>query len=124
MVEGKIHVLLVDDDDQMRGAARRVLHSHGYTVVDVADPRQALDILRDKSLDVALVVTDVVMPHMDGWSLAVAARGLRPELRVLYMSGYPELPVGRAGAMAPTDALLRKPFSPNALASAVRRALG
>jgi PAS domain S-box-containing protein len=121
---GTERVLLVDDDDQMRGAARRVLHSHGYAVVDVADPRQALDILRDTSLDVALVVTDVVMPHMDGWSLAVAARGLRPDLRILYMSGYPELPVGRQGAMAPTDALLRKPFSPSALASAVRRALG
>jgi two-component system, cell cycle sensor histidine kinase and response regulator CckA len=120
---GAERVLLVDDDDQMRGAARRVLHSQGYAVIDVADPRAALDILRDTSLEVALVVTDVVMPHMDGWTLIMAAREVRPELRALYMSGYPELPGGWRPILAPEGALLRKPFSPRTLASAVRRAL-
>jgi two-component system cell cycle sensor histidine kinase/response regulator CckA len=120
---GAERVLLVDDDDQMRGAARRVLHSQGYAVIDVADPRAALDILRDTSLEVALVVTDVVMPHMDGWTLIMAAREVRPELRALYMSGYPELPGGWRPILAPEGTLLRKPFSPRTLASAVRRAL-
>ena len=116
-------VLLVDDDDQMRGATKRVLNAQGYTVLDVGDPREALDILRDPSLDVDLVVTDVVMPHMDGRSLVTAARHVRPALRALYMSGYPELPGGRRRG-AHEGVLLRKPFSPNALANAVRRALG
>ncbi len=121
-VRGAERVLLVDDDEQMRGATKRVLNAQGYTVLDVGDPREALVILRDSSLDVALVVTDVVMPHMDGWSLVTAARNARPALRALYMSGYPELSSGRPGFVH-EGVLLRKPFSPNALANAVRRAL-
>jgi len=123
-VRGVERVLLVDDDDQMRGATKRVLHSQGYTVLDVGDPREALDILRDASLDVALLVTDVVMPHMDGPALVKAGRNVRPALRALYMSGYPELPGGGRRGRGPEGVLLRKPFSPSALANAVRRALG
>ncbi len=123
-VRGMERVLLVDDDDQMRGATKRVLHAQGYTVLDVGDPREALDILRDASLDVALLVTDVVMPHMDGPALVKAGRSVRPSLRALYMSGYPELTGGGRRGRGPEGVLLRKPFSPNALANAVRRALG
>jgi PAS domain S-box-containing protein len=123
-VRGMERVLLVDDDDQMRGATKRVLHAQGYTVLDVGDPREALDILRDPSLDVALLVTDVVMPHMNGPALVKAGRSVRPSLRALYMSGYPELPGGGRRGRGPEGVLLRKPFSPNALANAVRRALG
>ncbi len=122
-VRGAERVLLVDDDAQMRGAAKRVLKSQGYTVLDVGDPREALDILRDPSLDVALVVTDVVMPHMDGWSFVTAARQERPALRALYMSGYPEPPGGPPLGRVHEAPFLRKPFSPTALANAVRRAL-
>ena len=121
-VRGAERVLLVDDDDQMRGATKRVLKAQGYTVLDVGDPREALDILRDPSLNVALVVTDVVMPHMDGWSLVKTARHARPALRALFMSGYPE-PAGGRRRGPHEGPFLRKPFSPNALANAVRRAL-
>jgi PAS domain S-box-containing protein len=115
-------ILLVDDDDQMRRAAKRVLSSQGYTVVDVADPREALEILRDTAQRISLVVTDFVMPHMDGPTMVAAARGIRPALRVLYISGYPELP-GHP-TLAPEESLLRKPFSTSTLANAVRGAMG
>jgi DNA-binding NtrC family response regulator len=115
-------VLLIDDDDQMRRAAKRVLTSQGYAVVEQGDPRKALDYLRETDTEIALVVTDVVMPHMDGPSLAEAARAIRPSLRVLYISGYPDLPGRRA--LAPDESLLRKPFSTATLAQAVRTAIG
>jgi PAS domain S-box-containing protein len=122
-VRGAERVLLVDDDDQMRGATKRVLRAQGYTVLDVGDPREALDILRNASLKVSLLVTDVVMPHMDGPSLVKAARHERPALRALYMSGYPDVGGAQRRGRAHEGALLRKPFSPDALADAVRRAL-
>ncbi len=115
-------VLLIDDDDQMRRAAKRVLTSQGYAVVEQGDPRKALDYLRENDAEIALVVTDVVMPHMDGPALAEAARAIRPSLRVLYISGYPDLPGHRA--LAPEESLLRKPFSTATLAQAVRTAIG
>jgi DNA-binding NtrC family response regulator len=61
---------------------------------------------------------------MDGPALVKAGRGVRPSLRALYMSGYPELPGAARRGHGPEGVLLRKPFSPNALANAVRRALG
>jgi PAS domain S-box-containing protein len=118
---GGRRLLLVDDDDQMRRAAQRVLTAQGYAVLAIGDPREALEVIRDSSVEIALLITDVVMPHMDGPSLVAAARKVRPALRALYISGYPELP-GKP-TLAPEESLLSKPFSNSALTRAVRLAI-
>jgi CheY-like chemotaxis protein len=112
-------ILLVEDEPAVRLFAQRVLQGHGYRVLAFGDPREALDFAtRDPTLYDA-VVTDVVMPAMSGSKLAERIALIRPELPVLFMSGY------EAGALpdgAPTP--LAKPFSAGELVDAVDNLFG
>jgi len=112
-------ILLVEDEDRVRQVAEEALRELGYTVVSVSGPRLALDALADAG-EVDLLLTDVMMPEMSGRVLAEKAVGLRPGLKVLYMSGYtPDTEEkGVPGAM-----LLAKPFTLERLAQAVRTSI-
>jgi PAS domain S-box-containing protein len=116
-------ILLVEDEHDVRTLARDLLRQQGYTVLEAATPAEALEIGERHRDPIHLLLTDVVMPRMSGREVAERLRALRPELRVLYVSGYPD------DVLAPHDldgaerVLLSKPFTPEALMRAVRRVL-
>jgi len=115
-------ILLVEDEDAVRDLAREVLQSGGYTVLEARHGHQALEIAEAYRGPIALLLTDVVMPGMDGPGLARRLASIRPGVRLLYVSGYADR-VAEAGDGLPAAALLHKPFSPAILAGKVREVL-
>jgi DNA-binding NtrC family response regulator len=104
-------VLLVEDEEMVRRFAARALARHGLRVIEAESPEQALAILEREPGELALLITDVVMPGMSGVELAERVKRQRPSLPVLYMSGYPAnmlVPDGRTDGEA---RLLAKPFT-------------
>jgi CheY-like chemotaxis protein len=113
-------VLLVEDDDAVRAGVRAALVDAGHHVVEAADGHDALRRLEIAPSAIDLLVTDLVMPTMSGRELARRARGLRPELPVLFISGYAPPADAQFG---PGDTFLAKPFEAAALLRAVRETL-
>ncbi|MBN1581986.1 MAG: PAS domain S-box protein [Anaerolineae bacterium] len=122
-LRGTETILLVEDDDVVRELARRALERHGYTVLASRLPRQALHLIQNYIGSVSLLVTDVVMPEMNGPELAHKIAQLRPTLQVLYISGYTDDILSNHEAAGPDVTLLHKPFDPNELVKAVRDVL-
>jgi two-component system cell cycle sensor histidine kinase/response regulator CckA len=120
---GSESLLLVEDDAQVRLVAREILKSHGYTVLDAGNADAALELSAKFSGRIALLITDIVMPGMDGRQLAERLRPRRPDLRVLYMSGYADNALGQSGNLAPDVAFLQKPITPESLVRVVREVL-
>ncbi len=120
---GSETVLLVEDEDGVRRLARVVLERQGYAVLDAPSAVAALQILDAHAGVIDLLVTDVVMPQMDGRDLADAVRARSPSTRVLFMSGYMDDAVKRHGVGALSEAFLQKPFTPALLARKVRDVL-
>jgi two-component system cell cycle sensor histidine kinase/response regulator CckA len=116
-------ILLVEDEDTVRRFVRRALETSGYQVLDAATPEDALAVAGTNE-PIALLLTDVVMPRMSGPELAHRLRNARPDLPVLYMSGYPSSLVLPGGAMPASVRLLSKPFTTTQLIECVREALG
>jgi two-component system cell cycle sensor histidine kinase/response regulator CckA len=117
-------VLLVEDEDRVRALARLALASSGYTVLEARDGQEALDICQREQGPIHLVVTDIVMPKMSGRELADRLAALRPGIKVLFLSGYPEDAVLRQGVtQGKGRAFLQKPFTPAVLARRVREVL-
>jgi PAS domain S-box-containing protein len=117
---GPATVLLVEDEEVVRALARRLLQRRGYTVLDATDGEHALEIAGRHEGPIDLLLTDLVMPGLRGDEVASRVLALRPETRVLYMSGYADDTIDRALVSAP---LLEKPFSGDAFARSVREAL-
>ncbi|BAV65380.1 hybrid sensor histidine kinase/response regulator [Sphingobium cloacae] len=114
-------VLLVEDEDMVRAVAERALVRQGYKVLTAHDGEQGLEVLAgDESID--LLISDVVMPNMDGPSMVARARQMHPDLPVLFMSGYAEEQLRKSIDIA-NVAFLPKPFSVSQLAEAARDAL-
>jgi two-component system, cell cycle sensor histidine kinase and response regulator CckA len=111
-------VLLVDDDEEVRTLASRVLRDHGYVVLEAANPDEALAICAEHKEPIDLLLTDVVMPIMSGRELAEQVRPLRPEARIMYMSGYPGDVIGKHGVLA-SGSFIQKPFTPAILSAKV-----
>ncbi len=119
---GSETVLLVEDEDVVRALARRVLEQRGYTVLECRNGHEAIGLAETHEGDIDLLLTDVVMPGMRGHEVADRVAATRPEIRVVYMSGYAdEALLGRAAEGG--SHLLEKPFSNDALARKVREAL-
>jgi PAS domain S-box-containing protein len=110
-------VLLVEDEDVVRRLVRQVLEQNGYAVLEARDGLEAVELGRTTRVD--LLLTDMVMPKLGGLEVAAELRALRPDLKVLYMSGYAEGALG-PGALGADTSLLEKPFSFAALTDAVR----
>jgi two-component system cell cycle sensor histidine kinase/response regulator CckA len=113
-------VLLVDDEEDVRDLAREILHAAGYVVLEAVNGAQAVTLSESHPGPIHVLVTDMVMPGMSGQALAQRLATLRPDLRVLFMSGYAsgiKAPDALAGLPA---AFLPKPFSPDELAEKVR----
>jgi PAS domain S-box-containing protein len=116
-------ILLVEDEPEVRSLVREILAGFGYSVVDAGLPDQALFIGERRSGPIHLLVTDVVMPQMSGRELAEQLRRIRPEVRVLYMSGYTDQAIVIQGVLEPGMEFIQKPFTPEALAAKVRATL-
>ncbi len=117
-------LLLVEDEAAVRELAARVLREYGYTVLEASDPSQALRAIDEHSADeVQLLVTDVVMPQMSGRDLAEHLAPLRPDMRVLYVSGYTDRAIVHHGVLDEGTPFLQKPFTAEALVSKVREVL-
>jgi two-component system cell cycle sensor histidine kinase/response regulator CckA len=114
-------VLLVEDEPMVRTVAERALTRHGYKVLTANNGEEALEII-DRGDEIALLISDVVMPLMDGPTMVREARKTRPALPILFMSGYAEEQLRKSIDIA-NVAFLPKPFSVQELAEAVRKAL-
>jgi two-component system cell cycle sensor histidine kinase/response regulator CckA len=114
-------VLLVEDEPMVRGVAERALTRHGYTVITADNGEDALEIL-GRGEEIALLISDVVMPGMDGPTMVAEARKDRPDLKILFMSGYAEEQL-RNSINLDNVSFLPKPFSVQELAEAAKRTL-
>jgi two-component system cell cycle sensor histidine kinase/response regulator CckA len=115
-------VLLVEDEPMVRSVAERALTRHGYTVVTADNGEDALEVL-ERGEEIDLLISDVVMPGMDGPTMVREARKSRPELKILFMSGYAEEQLRNSIDIENVN-FLPKPFSVTELAEAARRAVG
>ena len=109
--------------DAVREIALRVLSRSGYTVLEARNGREALEIATQYELPIDLLLSDVVMPEMDGMQLVDALKKLRPTVIVLFMSGYAEDEATRRGIEQIHTGFVPKPFSPSQLLLHVREAL-
>jgi CheY-like chemotaxis protein len=116
-------LLVVEDDEMVRRVAVRILRAKGYVVHETGDPRAALAIFEQLGRAVDLLIADVVMSGMSGKDLADRLRGVKPDLRVLYTSGYTENTIVHHGVVDPDVNFLAKPYLPEDLARCVREAL-
>src|SRR5437879_3313909 len=116
-------VLVVEDEAPVRSVARQVLERHGYTVLEAPSAEAALDIATGYSGALHLLLPDVVMPGRNGGRLATRLADLRPDARVIFMSGYTDDAVTRHGVLEPGSAYVQKPFTPDAIARKVREVL-
>jgi len=120
---GQETILLVEDENNLRRLARQYLENQGYKILEAEDGAAALQIVDGHKGVIDLLLTDVIMPGMNGRELAVHITKLLPEVRVLYMSGYTENAVGHDGTLDVGINLLQKPFSLPALKDRVREVL-
>jgi PAS domain S-box-containing protein len=116
-------ILIVEDDDDLRGYLTDVVRSLGYGVATVSTGKGALDLLTQTKARIDLMLTDVVMPGMNGRELAESAAKLRPNLKVLYMTGYSQNAVTHHGRLDPHLDVLQKPITQSDLATRIRDAL-
>jgi two-component system cell cycle sensor histidine kinase/response regulator CckA len=116
-------VLLVEDDDTVRILTRQILQHFGYSVLEAKNGVEALQVSERHSGPIHVLVTDVIMPQMNGHDLASRLTALRPGLRVLIMSGYAEEANGHRSESGEAVAILYKPLTPTTLAQAVRQVL-
>ena len=116
-------IFVVEDEDSVRNLARGILRANGYVVQDFENGEKALSKLAQTRGPVHLLLTDVVMPNLSGPDLAARVAQMRPETRILYMSGYTDRNFSGPG-QRPLDApLIQKPFTPESLAKRVRDTL-
>ena len=117
-------VMVVEDEAAIRQLAEKMLEALGLAVIVAGTPRQAIDTAERYNGRIDLLLTDVVMPEMNGRDLAAEIRSLYPELKVLFMSGYTANVIAHHGVLDEGVHFIQKPFSKQELAEGIRRALG
>ncbi|MDQ6707518.1 MAG: ATP-binding protein [Acidobacteriota bacterium] len=120
--KGSETILIADDEDGVRKLVHAVLATNGYTVIEAKNGKEALTVFESNRANVDMVLTDVVMPHMNGFELGERLTAIDPTLKVLYMSGFRDSPIGDL-AEEPDRIILQKPFTPNLLLAKVRELL-
>lgn len=121
--QGTELILLVEDEDQVRAILTHILEDQGYQVLAASNGAEALSISQNLELDIKLMMTDVVMPHMSGRELAERVLTARPDLSVLFMSGYTDDAIVRHGLLDEKLNFIQKPFDSASVARKVREVL-
>jgi PAS domain S-box-containing protein len=121
--QGSETILLVEDEDGIRALILGILRARGYTVLEAGRPHEALEISKKFDGPIHLLFTDVVMPQMSGREVAKQITAARPNIKVLYMSGYTDHAIAHHGVLDPGVPFLQKPFTPETLAQKVRDVL-
>ncbi len=116
-------VLVAEDNDMVRGLVCTILESNGYAVVQAQSGEEAVSLCREHSGPMHLLLTDVLLPGMNGRELAMLAQAIRPQIKVLYMSGYADQVALRRDPSDPAPAFVQKPFTPAVLLEKVRAVL-
>src|SRR5512134_3074364 len=119
-MSGTETLLIVENEAAIRNLLQMALRKSGYMVLAAESGREALDLLRDHRGSVDLLITDVMMPDMDGPELVRQMSQVRPETRTLFMSGYTDDALGDRGVLPSNVNFIQKPFSPKAIAQKVR----
>lgn len=122
-LRGQETVLVVEDEEAVRELAREILENKGYAVLEARHGVEALLISDRHNGPIHLLLTDVIMPQLNGRGLAQRLTSLRSDIKVLYMSGYTTKDLISHGMLDPGVAFLQKPFTPDALALKVRQVL-
>jgi signal transduction histidine kinase/CheY-like chemotaxis protein len=123
IAEGRETILLVEDEARVRQLACDILQASGYTVLEARHGHAALEVCQNHTGTIDLLLTDVVMPSMNGRELAERLAPLRPDMAVLYTSGYTDNAIVLHGVLDARTVFLQKPFTPDALARKVRQVL-
>lgn len=122
-LRGTETILLVEDDPGVRGLVRVTLGQYGYSVLEASNGWEALQLQEQHQGPIHLLIADIVVPQMNGQELAARLSLLRPDIRVLYMSGYTDKSIILEGVLSSGIAFIKKPFTPEALAAKVREVL-
>ena len=122
-VRGSEVILLVEDTEQVRKVAARILSRLGYKVIEAINGQDALERFAALTEKVDLLITDLVMPVLGGKELALRIRAQQPGLRVLFMSGYSQADLSGPSAVDAEAHVLQKPFAPDTLGRKVRQIL-
>ena len=120
---GRETVLLTEDEEPVRQLVKTILESNGYEVLEATCGEEALCLFKEHIAPVHLIVTDVVMPRMSGRELAETLKTLRPDIKVLYLSGYTDDAIVRHGLLDQKMFFLQKPFTPDALLRKIHEVL-
>jgi len=120
---GSETVLLVEDEDVVRGLAMKILEQSGYKVLATSRGAEAINLCRQRTEPIHLLLTDVVMPEISGKEVADRVTELLPGLRVLFMSGYTDEAIVHHGVLDTNIEFIQKPFTPAALVRKVREVL-
>ncbi|MDX6541684.1 MAG: two-component system, cell cycle sensor histidine kinase and response regulator CckA, partial [Gaiellales bacterium] len=120
---GSETILLVEDEEVVRILEREVLERHGYTVLEADGPEHATELAHSHPGVIHLLLTDVVMPGMSGDKLAEQLLAARPEMKVIFASGYAADMIAQRGLLAPGTAFLPKPLTPASITGKVREVL-
>jgi PAS domain S-box-containing protein len=122
-VRGRETVLLAEDEEQVRRMARTILEMYGYHVLEASNGNEAVSIYKEHGDEIDMLLTDAVMPQMSGRELREVLVSLRPDIKVLYMSGYTDDAIMRHGLLEQEIVFLQKPFTAEALVRKVREVL-
>ena len=123
---GSETILLVEDDDHVRGSVRRILEHYGYQVLEAYDAQSALGLVQQNAVTYDLVLTDIMMPGLSGRDLVERLKVLKPKVKVLFMSGYADselIPDDVFDVLDSGQNFLEKPFTPETLAAKLRQVL-
>ena len=123
LFHGSETILIVEDNELVRNLTSEALKQYGYRVIEAPGGEPALQIIREYKEKIDLLLTDVVMPGLNGRELADQVLSLRPGIKVLYMSGYSDNAIVQHGVLTPGLAFIEKPFSPETLAEKVRQVI-
>jgi DNA-binding NtrC family response regulator len=124
LLQGNETILLVEDAQPILNLVSRMLENFGYRIVAASSPAAAIRAVAENPDRIDLLLTDVVMPEMNGRELAKNISALRPEIKCLFMSGYMDGVIAELGMLKEDTHFIQKPFSVQTLAAKVREALG
>ena len=119
----KENILITEDEEMVLSILSKAIRSKGYNVYNASNAEEALEIFREAKVHIDLLVTDIMMPGLNGKELADHAAKINPNLKVIYISGYSDSALFKEGVIAPDTVLLKKPFLPGKLIHEIREIL-